>query len=236
MIVLRRRMVVIACVVLSLVVGFVMSFSFLQNDVYNATGSVTVVIDAGHGGIDNGVLGKKTKTPESQINLAVTMNLKSYLETAGVNVVLTRNSPAGLYGTATKGFKKRDMQKRKEIIESAKPVAVISIHQNFFSLSSKRGAQVFFKETSENGIKLANSIQNKLNGLEETPRDLQPLKGDYFMLNCTDFTSVIVECGFLSNEEDEKLLVTTEYQLKMAYTIFSGIISYLSDEAFYITD
>ena len=106
----------------------------------------TVVLDAGHGGIDGGVVGKTTGVRESDVNLAVTLALREDFEAAGFRVVLTRADEGGLYGLPTKGFKRRDMQKRKQIIEGAQPTAMISVHQNYFpSDPSRRGGQAFYR-------------------------------------------------------------------------------------------
>ena len=115
---------------------------------------LTIVIDAGHGGIDGGVVGRTTGEKESDINLAISQLLQAEFEEAGFLVVQTRPTQAGLYGSATQGYKKRDMQKRAEIIEASAPAAVISVHQNFFSLSSRRGAQVFSARTTHFLIRL----------------------------------------------------------------------------------
>lgn len=191
-------------------------------------GRLTVVIDAGHGGIDGGVTGVKSGVKESDINLSVSRFLQKEFEEAGFLVVQTRPTEAGLYGAATAGFKKRDMKKRAEIIDSNSPALVISVHQNFFSLSSRRGAQVFFRENGENSRTLACAIQTSLNEMPECVRKSEPLKGDYFMLNCNELPAVIVECGFLSNAEDEKLLLSEAYQKKLAAAIKNGALAYLS--------
>lgn len=187
-----------------------------------------IVIDAGHGGIDAGVLGTVTKTKESDINLAISRYLKAYFSEAGFTAVLTRKSQAGLYGTTAKGFKMRDMKKRKEIIEKSNADMVISVHQNFCSLASRRGGQVFYDKDSAAGKALAESIQKSLNEMKECVKSNAPLVGDYYMLKCTSSPSVIVECGFLSNPDDEALLVTAEYQKAVAYAIFKGAVSYYS--------
>ena len=189
-----------------------------------------IVLDAGHGGVDGGVVGRETGVKESDLNLAVTMKLKTVLERAGFEVVLTRKTEAGLYGAATTGFKKRDMQKRKEIIEEAKPVAMISVHQNFYSTRTTRGGQVFYRTGSESGKKLAEGIQNQFNLLyaEEGVSPRTAATGDYYMLKCTDYTSVIAECGFLSSRADESLLVTESFQERVAEAIYAGLIGYFS--------
>ena len=189
---------------------------------------LTIVIDAGHGGIDGGVVGRTTGEKESDINLAISQFLQAEFEEAGFLVVQTRPTQAGLYGSATQGYKKRDMQKRAEIIEASAPAAVISVHQNFFSLSSRRGAQVFFREDNALSHTLACAIQAALNGMPECVRPSDALKGDYYMLNCSDYPSVIVECGFLSNPEDEALLLSENYQRRIAETICEGTLAFLS--------
>ncbi len=212
------------------VTAFSMCINALSVPVFAVTRPMCVVLDAGHGGIDGGVVGRETGVKESDLNLAITMKLKTILEEAGFDVVLTRKTEAGLYGAATKGFKKRDMQKRKEIIEEAKPIVMISVHQNFYPTRTSRGGQVFYKKGSESGEKLAAGIQRQFNALygEQGVKERVAATGDYFMLKCTDYTSVIAECGFLSNKADESLLVTEEYQKKVAAAIYAGLADYLA--------
>ena len=188
----------------------------------------TIVIDAGHGGIDNGVVGVKSGTDEADINLAIARFLKGQFVNAGFNCVMTRSNEAGLYGTSEKGFKARDMQKRKQIILDCNADMVISVHQNFCPLPSKRGGTVFFNPDSEQGKALAKSIQSELNAMESCVKPNEALKGDYYMLKCTPSPSVIVECGFLSNEKDDELLNTESYQRAIAYAIFKGAVSYFA--------
>ena len=196
--------------------------------VFGSTTEKVIVIDAGHGGIDAGVLGITTKTKESDINLAIAKHLKSYFADAGFKAILTRTNNGGLYGTSSKGFKMRDMKERKRIIEENKADMVISVHQNFCPLPSRRGAQVFFDKNSGQGKSLADLIQNSLNEMDECAKKTSALVGDYYMLKCTDNPSVIVECGFLSNADDEKLLIADDYRKKIAYAIFKGAVSYYS--------
>ncbi|MDE6505062.1 MAG: N-acetylmuramoyl-L-alanine amidase [Clostridia bacterium] len=191
-----------------------------------AVSEKVIVIDAGHGGIDAGVRGITTNTKESDINLSIAKKLRSCFSDAGFSVVLTRSNNGGLYGLSTSGFKMRDMKKRKEIIQTAKADMVISVHQNFCPIPTKRGGTVFFDKSSESGKLLAGFIQTELNTLNEGVKPNEALAGDYYMLKCTDNPSVIVECGFLSNAEDEKNLLSESYQERLAYAIFKGAVSY----------
>lgn len=230
MVVLKKRSVIITSVLLIVVITFIVCIGALsKRPVGDATSTgIKIVLDAGHGGIDGGVTGVKTGVKESELNLLIVKRLEKYLSEAGFSVVLTRSSDAGLYGIATKNLKKKDMEKRKEIINSAVPSLVVSVHLNKFGMSSRRGAQVFYKESSDNSKILANSIQSCFNEMEDAPRQSSALTGDYYILNCSEYPSVICECGFLSNPEDEALLITEDYRDKIAYTIFKGVVGYLA--------
>jgi len=228
MYIIKKKQLMFFALVVAVIIAFMFCFSGLSGSASNTSTGITVVLDAGHGGIDGGVTGVNTGVKESDLNLAVVRKIEKCLTDAGINVVLTRKTDGGLYGIAVGSFKSRDMKKRKEIIEKAKPNVVISIHMNKFPVSTRRGAQVFYKNTSSSGKALANNVQNALNDIEEAVRSFSPLSGDYYILNCTEYPSIIVECGFLSNAEDEKLLSDDVYQEKLAYTIFKGIISYLT--------
>ncbi len=191
-------------------------------------GKTTVVIDAGHGGVDAGVRGVNTGTKESDINLSVSKYLRGYFVDAGFNVVMTRTTQGGLYGLSTKGFKMRDMKKRKQIIEDNNADMVISVHQNYCPVPSRRGGTVFYDPNSDCGRTLAMNIQQSINKMSECVSPNSALTGDYYMLKCTQNPSVIVECGFLSNAADEALLITAEYQKSIAYAIFKGAVAYYS--------
>ena len=188
--------------------------------------AAAIVIDAGHGGIDAGVCGVNTGIKESDINLAIAKRLRSRFAGAGMDCVMTRTTGAGLYGSTAKGFKMRDMQKRRQIIEDCDADMVISVHQNTCPLPSRRGGHVFFDGASACSRELAADIQRRLNDL--CGEDNESLTGDYYMLKCTAAPSVIVECGFLSNAEDEKNLCDPDFRKRLAEAIFMGAISYLS--------
>lgn len=187
----------------------------------------TVVLDAGHGGVDGGVTGITSGVKESDLNLKIVFALKKRLEKFGFKVVLTRNSEAGLYGSSQKGFKRRDMQKRKEIINGARADAFLSVHLNYYSSPTRRGAQAFFNSEDEKGRKLADYIQKNLNDLSGQPRPLAALAGDYYVLNESEPPAALAECGFLSSEEDEKLLLTEGYKEEIADKLAAGIYEFL---------
>ncbi len=193
-----------------------------------SNGNMRVVVDAGHGGIDGGVSGRETGVKESDVNLAISMELKDRLEDMGFEVTLTRRTEGGLYGSTAKGFKKRDMQKRKEIIQKADPALVISVHQNFYPSQSTRGGQVFYLSKSEEGRAFALLVQERVNDVyrEKQVKPRKATKGEFFILQCAPCPSIIVECGFLSNGEDERLLKSGVWQKRLAESIAAGVLDF----------
>ena len=190
----------------------------------------TIVLDAGHGGRDDGCSGVNTGVAESELNLRLTKKLQKYLTDFGFTVVLTRTNSDGLYSQSATNYKKDDMAKRAEIIKEANANMVLSIHMNSFPSASERGAQAFYDESNEESKLLAQSIQEHLiNDIEYARKESQ--KGDYYILNCTNnVPTAIVECGFLSNPDEERLLMNEDYQTKLAYSIMCGIVRYFTLE------
>lgn len=211
---------VICCLVLSLLVvtGVISTQS-------SPTLGYTIVIDAGHGGMDGGTLTPDQAVKESDINLAYAKALEKQLKSCGFDVVQTRTSEDGLYSAFGTNYKDEDMQKRKEIILSAKPTIVISMHTNFFSDSSQKGAQVFYQSGDEKSEKLAKDVQAQLKSRLGTTREA--LSGDYFICKCHPYLSIICECGFLSNSEDVEKILSEEYKEEYCYAIACGLISNL---------
>ena len=184
-----------------------------------------IVVDAGHGGRDYGCQGLQG-TKESEINLAIAKYLKTYLNTLGVKVVMTREDANGLYAADANNFKVSDMEARIKIIENSSPNMVISIHQNSFSDHTQYGAQVFYQDGCETSIEFAGSVQKQLGSILGSERVTSP--GDYYLLKECGLPSVIVECGYLSNAEEELKLNNIDYQKRVAYAIMCGVVDYLN--------
>jgi N-acetylmuramoyl-L-alanine amidase len=186
-----------------------------------------VVIDAGHGGDDPGKIGVNG-TLEKEVNLAIAKKVKSYLEERGVEVIMTREDGESLSESEDENKKLADMQARCALIHEEAPVFAVSIHQNSYTQESVKGPQVFYYTQSEQGKALASCIQDAMNeklGIER-PRQIKA-NDTYYLLKRTDRPTVIVECGFLSNEEEEELLVTENYQQQVAEAVGAGIFSSL---------
>ena len=219
---LKKRAIAIGLSVLLCVVGVVVYFTAIK-PTFQPKPQYTIVIDAGHGGRDGGAVGSSGVT-ESELNLEFSLKLKEICEDYGFKVVLTRKDMNGLYSIFAHNKKKSEMKKRQEIIEKAKPDVVVSIHMNSFS-SSSSGAQCFYANGNESGQALATSVQQALSTeIEHTGSTAKV--GDFYVLNCTDYASVLVECGFLSNPEEEQKLCDEEYQSNFCRTLLYGILDY----------
>jgi N-acetylmuramoyl-L-alanine amidase len=186
------------------------------------------VIDPGHGGRDPGKVGVNGAL-EKDVNLAIALKLKDLLEQNDINVIMTRTEDIGLYSETDSNKKRVDLNKRVEIINNSDAAFAISIHQNSFSQENVKGAQVFYHIQSEEGRVLAGILQEQI---KETINDGNHRKAksntNYYMLKHTLCPLVIVECGYLSNWTEAKLLVDEDYQEKMAWAIHLGILKYLN--------
>jgi|AGTN01.2.fsa_nt_gi N-acetylmuramoyl-L-alanine amidase len=227
MIIFKKRLLLIVGAVLA-ALGLAAGTTALAS-VFVPPPDVVVVLDAGHGGIDAGVIGVNSRVKEAEINLIVTRKVEKLLKRQGITVILTRNDAGGLYGDSVENFKRRDLAKRKAIILEAEPTLVLSIHCNKFPDRSRRGGQVFYNEFSEKGKALAKILQSAFNplNLETAGKEYSALAGDYYMLNCSPYPSAIIECAFLSNPEDDALMNTPAYQDKVAGAIYKGVMAYL---------
>lgn len=231
---LNIRTAIIACVlIVAVTLSLILACLAISGGSKETSGimNYVVVIDAGHGGIDGGAVGVNTGNLESELNLLVANELKKDLESFGVKVVMTRKDNRGLYESEGSGFKREDMVRRAKIIAEAKPSLVVSIHMNKFPLRYRRGAQVYFQKGSSDSQALANVLQSSLNAdinLVHSKREYSALGGDFYVCKTSPCPAVIVECGFLSNAEDDALLDTPSYRSALAHSIYSGIAEYIA--------
>ena len=185
-----------------------------------------VVIDAGHGGNDPGKIGVDGSL-EKDINLKIARKVKAYLEASDVQVVLTREDDQGLYTEKDSKKKMADMNRRCQIINETSPALTVSIHQNSYPDPSVFGTQVFYYTHSREGENAAKVVQEALQKVELQKNREIKANDTYYMLKKTEPPVLIVECGFLSNPEEEALLCEDAYQEKLAEGIANGILSYL---------
>lgn len=224
-----KKMILFAGALAVIVCGYLMNKGVISVSVpaHKSDGTYKVVIDAGHGGSDPGKVGVN-QTEEKEINLQIAMQLKELLEQEDIEVVMTREEDGGLYSEKATNKKLEDMRARCKLMEEEDPDLVVSIHQNSYTDSSVRGAQVFYYGQSAEGKKAAECIQNALNErLDKAHSRECKANESYYILKKTVKPAVIVECGFLSNPEEEALLNTPEYQKKIVWAIHFGVMQYL---------
>ncbi|MDD6806847.1 MAG: N-acetylmuramoyl-L-alanine amidase CwlD [Oscillospiraceae bacterium] len=195
---------------------------------------LTVIIDAGHGGEDGGAVGVDG-TLEKNLNLDVALKVANLLKQNGVNVVLTRTSDISLHSDEAKTVREKkvsDIHNRFSMIENTKSCIFVSIHMNKFADSSCKGAQTFYSPNNEESIILASFIQNRIKNeiQKENDRKIKKSGSSIFLLYNATVPAVLVECGFISNNEELKLLKTEEYRDKMSVSIYNGIMDYLNKE------
>ena len=185
-----------------------------------------IILDAGHGGIDPGKVGVNNAL-EKDINLSIVFKLKELLEKEGFTVYLTRDSDSLLAAPNSSSQKKDDMIARIQMVEDLQPFFTVSIHQNSFPDPSVNGPQVFYYKDSVESATMAQVIQDILNTqLEPAKKRAPQANTNYYLLTRTPTPTVIVECGFLSNPTEADLLIQEDYQNRVAYSIFSGILAY----------
>lgn len=167
---------------------------------------------------------------EADINLSIALKVQNLLEQSGANVVLTRSDENAIYDIDKKTLRQKknsDIRNRVKIGNSSSADIFVSIHLNKIPQSQYNGWQTFFKDGSGYGKKLATCIQNNLNEAIQKENKRQPLKiSNVYIIKNVEIPTTIVECGFLSNPEEEVLLQTEEYQNKLSWGIYNGIMDY----------
>ena len=175
------------------------SYNRVKKALYIPGSNKVVIIDAGHGGIDPGA-------------------------------IMIREEDEGLYSQDSPNKKREDMKNRKQIIKDSSGDIFISIHINSFPESRYYGAQVFYFKNQKESMHLAKIMQQELiRVLNRNNERVEKSTEDYFILKDNEIPSVLIECGFLSNSEEEKLLLMPEYQEKIAFSIYTGIIRFFSE-------
>ena len=189
----------------------------------------TIVLDAGHGLPDQGAESVEGIT-EASINLKITKKVQSLLEQSGCNVVLTRSDENGIYDLNSNTIREKkvsDIKNRVKIGNESSADAFVSIHLNKIPQSQYYGWQTFFKANNKESEELAKSVQEELNSSiqKENKREALKITGKY-IIEHVEVPITIIECGFLSNQEEKQLLQQDEYQDRLAWGIYNGIMDY----------
>lgn len=223
---MKRALIIISCAVLLFVGIFRISYK-VDNTLLNVIKQFemrnTVVIDAGHGGKDGGTIGIDGSC-EKAINLSIALDLYDFLAVSGIIVDLTRNGDYELYNAGEKR-NKSDLYNRLDYINSKSNAVLISIHQNHFENENEWGTQIWYSENDEKSKILADKIlfSIKQNLQQDNKRENKPSGDDYYLLHKASVPSVMIECGFMSNTQENKKLQDIEYQKDFAFSILCGI-------------
>lgn len=194
---------------------------------------IKILIDPGHGGVDQGASGDM-KIGEAPINLAISKKLMSFLEGSGFEVEMTRYDDSGLYtelSSTIRAKKNEDLKNRVELINNSNADLVISIHLNSFPQKQYYGAHVFYQKSNEVTTKLAaDTIQESMkNILDKSNTRVPQIKKGIKIMDNTTVPVILIECGFLSNNNEERKLVSDDYQEKTSWAIYTGILKYWNE-------
>lgn len=180
-----------------------------------------IVLDAGHGGKDRG--SNFGNVYESDINLSLVIKLKNALNKHGVDVILTRDGDYDLSSPDASRRKKSDFDNRIDLINNSGADMYLSIHMNYLIDSRYYGAQVFYTEENK---ELASLLQDSLIRYVESPLREKELSNSIYMYKKLKIPGVLIECGFLSNDKERRLLITDDYQNKIVNAIVEGLLRY----------
>lgn len=192
---------------------------------------LTIIIDAGHGGEDGGA--QVDGVLEKDINLSIANKLSDILRLCGCRVTEIRDEDISVYEDGADSLREKkvsDLKRRVEIVNASENNILVSIHQNKFENSAYSGTQVFYSSNDENSRVLADAVRSAVVSLiqNDNTRELKPAGSDIYLLDHADVPAVIVECGFLSNDEERALLIDDDYQSEMAYSIAMGVLEYMN--------
>lgn len=191
----------------------------------------TIVVDAGHGGVDSGAF--RQGIAEKDINLNIAIEVKKSLASLGARVILSRDKDVELSKECdddkVKGRYRRDLMARLEYVEENQADLFVSIHANASYNSSRNGTETFYYHKSETGKKLAECIQKEMN--QVTSLSIKAAPGDYFLLRRNTTAAALIEVGYISNAEERKKLLDKSYQAKLANAIAMGIVCFLNHQS-----
>lgn len=214
--------------ILGLSLGLFLHFSPYMHT-FGQGDTITIVIDAGHGTPDGGAVGING-TVEQKINLAISNKLQEVLEGKGMRTIMTRTDENGLFINDTltiREMKRKDMNKRLEIMKKSNADLFVSIHMNFFTGASVNGLRIFYASNHEQIKPLAEQIQDKMSeitGAKTTA--VKTADPSLFLMKNPPLPAILVECGFLSNAQEEEKLNDDDYQSRLAWAIADAIEKY----------
>ena len=238
----KKRITVMICLIFVSLYAFTYRMindkTILSNELKKTVETVStpvsnkvVIIDAGHGTPDEGAESGNGVT-EAQLNLQIALKLQNLLEQSGCTVLLTRSDENAIYDAESDTIREKkvsDLNNRVKLGNESSADIFVSIHLNKIEQQQYDGWQTFFKKGSEESKNLATAIQNNLNEAMQKENNRTPAQlNTVYLMKHVEIPITIVECGFLSNPQEEQLLQTGEYQNKLAWGIYNGINDYFT--------
>ncbi len=234
--VLKKNRLISGILILSLIVfvcGILKSAVFSSKETFLPSEGRTIIIDAGHGAPDGGAVGQ-SGVLEKDLNLSVAKALQKFLEAGGTEVVVTRSDDAGIYDVSgsIKNKKVSDIKNREKLMKETDADAFISIHMNKFPEEKYSGPQVFYSTNHDSSKTLAECLQKNLITVLSpvSEREVKEAYDSIYLLKNATIPAVLIECGFLSNAQEEKKLLDENYQKQIAWAIYCGIIQYFDEK------
>lgn len=238
MLVSRKRISIMLCCILMGIFAFFYSYQITKEEteslqvVATPVSGKVVILDAGHGVPDEGAQ-SSNGTTEAETNLKITLKVQNLLEQTGCTVILTRSDENAIYDLDSKTLKQKkisDIRNRVKIGNSSSADIFVSIHLNKIPQQQYYGWQCFYQSKNEKSQKLAKQLQANLNEAIQKENKRVAMKLDnVYIVKHVEIPLSIVECGFLSNPEEEKQLLEDEYQNKLAWGIYNGIVDYFNE-------
>jgi len=230
---MKKILVIILSFILTFVTCFAVNTIGRETKTANSSlknNRINLVIDAGHGGIDAGTIGVDS-AKEKDINLSIALKLYDFAMICGISTMLIRDGDY-LYYRDGDDKKRSDLYNRMDFINSISNSTLISIHQNHFEDEREWGMQVWYSPNDDKSKIIADNILDitKRNLQKDNQRVNKQSDSSYYLLYKAQVPSVMVECGFMSNAEENKKLQDSKYQNELAYSIMLGFGRYLTGE------
>lgn len=231
---LKQRVIILfACVLLFVwMAASVRSITSVKPVMADLTTLPTIIIDAGHGGLDGGAVGAGGSIVEKDINLAICLTLRDIFTVNGFDVVMTRDTDISIHDEGINSVRKQktsDLHNRLAIVEAYPNAIFLSIHQNKYTSPKSRGAQIFYSPNDPRSKDLAACLQDSfLSQLQpDNTRKYKKAGKNLYLMYKSKCPSALIECGFLSNSAEAAMLNDERYQQKIAFTIFCSVMSYM---------
>lgn len=198
---------------------------------FSRTDTPTIVLDAGHGSPDGGAVGV-SGTKEKDINLSIVLKLQEIFENRGARIILTREDDNAIYDDNASTIHEKkvsDMHNRLNIINNSNADLFLSIHMNSFSNSKSNGLHVFYARNHPETVALAEQISEKICSLTGAEiHEVKTASDTLYLMKSPQPAALLIECGFISNPDEEQKLITDEYQSKIAFAIADAVFDYYS--------